>query len=504
MFSKLTTVGKLTVFILFIAVLGGVGYFTGAFDSFLGKGKIDAVTPGVTPASGDVMQISLDEWIGWKPILDANGGLETQPGSIYDQLGLKLKINVLNDATQSSTALINGSLAGAGYTVNRFAFLNDKFKSNGVPVRMVYLVNASAGGDGIIAKDGINSIEDLKGKKLAIPRGSEAQVMTEWLLSASSLSATDINGIRRKIVYFNTPDDAAKAFFAGDVDAAGTWQPYLSQAQEQGGCHILFSTKSATNIILDGIVFRQDYINKNPDKVKKFIEGALKGITMYKTQFTPIKNTFPLFATEKDENIKGMTDDAILLDLANNVSRENVAITLFADMAKIWKELGEKANPDDAANAFDFSLLKSLADKFPTATSQTPTFNEDQRTKAQSNGKALITNRLTINFASGTATLTAEGKASLNEFAAKVKLLDRVIIQIEGNTDNVGNAQANELLSYQRALSVKNFLQWQQGIDPSRFIIKGNGSDKPVADNGTEEGKASNRRTDVYLKTVEK
>lgn len=44
----------------------------------------------------------------WKSIIDANGGLTTQSGSIYDKLGVKVNINVINDATQSSNALIKG------------------------------------------------------------------------------------------------------------------------------------------------------------------------------------------------------------------------------------------------------------------------------------------------------------------------------------------------------------------------------------------------------------
>jgi len=503
-FNRLTTIGKIAIFVLLILILGAVGYFTGQFDSFLGKGKLQVNQPGALPAKSDMMQISLDEWIGWKPILDANGGLETKKGSIYDSLGLKLKINVINDATQSSTALINGSIVGAGYTVNRYAFLNEKLKTNSTPVKMVYLVNASAGGDGIIAKDGINSIEGLKGKKIALPQASEAQVMTEWLLSASSLTAEEINGIRRQFVFFNTPDDAAKAFFAGQVDAAATWQPYLSQAQQQGGCHILFSTKNATNLILDGIVFRQDYINKYSAQVRLFIEGAIKAASLYEKEFTPIKNTFPLFASETDANIKAMTGDAILLDHSNNLSRESVAVKLYEDMAKIWKTLGAHADPSDAGQAFDFSLLKALADKFPAAISKSPAFTEQERLSAQVKDQALITNRLTINFTTGTATLTENDKKALDNFVGKVKLLDRVVIQIEGNTDNVGNAQSNEELSYKRALSVKNYLQWQHGVDPSRFVIIGNGQNKPVVDNNTEAGRSANRRTDVYLKTVGK
>ena len=50
--------------------------------------------------TSSTINISLDEWIGWKSIIDANGGLTTQKGSIYDELGIDVNISVINDATQ--------------------------------------------------------------------------------------------------------------------------------------------------------------------------------------------------------------------------------------------------------------------------------------------------------------------------------------------------------------------------------------------------------------------
>jgi OOP family OmpA-OmpF porin len=56
-------------------------------------------------------------------------------------------------------------------------------------------------------------------------------------------------------------------------------------------------------------------------------------------------------------------------------------------------------------------------------------------------------------------------------------------------------------LSAKRAKAVAFYLQ-SQGVDNTRFVVVGNGQDKPVGDNNTEDGKVANRRTDVYFKTV--
>lgn len=452
------------------------------------------------------LNISLDEWVGWKPIIDANGGLKTKKGSIYDELGLKLNISVINDATQSSNALIKGDLNGAGYTVNRFAFLYPKFKENNTDVVMPYVNNSSTGGDGIIAKSDIKSVEDLVGKTIGVPRFSEAQTLVEWLLSKSDLSEQQVKDIRKNMKFFDTPDDTAKAFFSGELDAAATWQPYLTQATESSDSHVLFDTSNATSIILDGIVFRKDFYKDNKESISKLVEGAIKAEKLYDTDMKTIKDTFPMFATSSENDIKGMVGDATLSNAKTNVEylkADGTATALFNDMANIWTSIGEKATTKDTANLFTDEIVKDVATKFTNETSQSVTFSEKDRetAKQQNNDDALLSQSLTINFDTSSSSISSNSYATLREFANTAKILNGVVIQIEGNTDSNGNDKLNKELSQARAKSVATFLQ-MQGVDATRFVVIGNGEDKPKGDNKTEKGKQQNRRTDVFFKVV--
>lgn len=452
----------------------------------------------------NTINLSLDEWIGYKSIIDANGGLKTAKDSIYDKLGLKVNISVINDATQSSNALIKGDLDGAGYTVNRYAFLYNKFKESATPIKMGFITNQSTGGDGIIAKSDIKSIEDLKGKTIGVPRYSESQVFTEWLLKKSSLSSEDIQEIRNKMVLFDTPDDCAKAFFAGELDAAATWQPYLAQAKEMANGHILFDTTDATNMILSGVAFRQDFIDKNRDTVSKLLQGALEARNLYSESATAMQNSFPMFATMSEQEIKDMTGDASLVSCKDNsifLDKNGAAYTLFEEMSDMWKDLGENADRNNAIDAFDATISKDLVSSFPNDKETKVSISSEEKQKAQENDQALITQNLSINFESSGSGINADSYSSLNEFANTAKLLNNTVIQIEGNTDSTGDYNQNKQLSEDRARSIAKYLQ-AQGIDSSRFVIIGNGSDKPTGDNNTEEGKAANRRTDIYFKTV--
>ena len=239
----------------------------------------------------------------WKEILDANGGLSTKEGSIYDKLGIKVNISIINDVTQSSNAIISKKLDAAGYTINRTAFLSDKFKNAGVDVIMPYITNFSNGGDGIIAKSSINSVSDLVGAKIGVPEFSEAHTLVVWFVNQSDLSDSEKQDIINNLIMFATPDDAAKAFFSGQIDVAATWEPYLTQAKNMSDAHILFSTASSSSLVMDGILFNKDFAEKYPDVVSAFIDGALQASELYEKDLTTIKSVMPMFSTSSDEDI---------------------------------------------------------------------------------------------------------------------------------------------------------------------------------------------------------
>jgi OmpA-OmpF porin, OOP family len=70
-------------------------------------------------------------------------------------------------------------------------------------------------------------------------------------------------------------------------------------------------------------------------------------------------------------------------------------------------------------------------------------------------------------------------------------------IEIAGHTDNTGNAAANQTLSERRANTVKKTLSERYGVDGGRLTAKGYGAEQPLADNGTEQGRAVNRRVEL-------
>lgn len=448
------------------------------------------------------VRISIDEFVGWKSLLYANGGLVTTENSINAKNGICIEYVIMNDANNSSAALISGDISGAGYTVNRYAFLQSKFDEAGVEVVMPFISNYSNGADGIIASSDIKSVEDLVGKKIAVPRYSESQTLLEWLINNADLTETEKKSIRQNIIYLETADETAKAFFSGQVDAATTWEPYLTQAATSTDSRILFDTSMGTNLILTGLVFRTDFLSDNSDFMVKLIEGALEAAKYYKTEFDSAK-AMPLFELMTDDEIYEMALGAAIPTWADNVNLlTSTAPEMYKEMANIWIGLGESAVPSKFSTAFTNEYINKLSGKYPANDITSFTFSEEGRQDATeiSNNAALLSVTLNIDFEVDSYKISKSSYADLNEFAKTAQILNGVYIQIEGNTAKVDGDDGIDF-SYKRALSVAKYLQ-ALGVDSDRFIIIGNGDTKPIDTNETEEGRAKNRRTEVFFKVI--
>ena len=107
---------------------------------------------------------------------------------------------------------------------------------------------------------------------------------------------------------------------------------------------------------------------------------------------------------------------------------------------------------------------------------------------------------LQINFDSGKAIIKEESKPVIEEMVKALKDVPDLVVEIQGHTDNTGDASADQVLSEQRAAAVRKTLI-DGGIDAKRLTAKGYGLTKPVADNSTEEGRAKNRRVELVKKT---
>lgn len=525
---KLTAAGRVVAFILIAAIIA-VGAFVAwkylapaelieSFGSDILKDKVSSQSPikkadaqkPVSDQSKDqteevILNVSYDEWCGYEPAVRANGGYTTQPGSIYDQLGIKVNIHIINDHEASSNALIKGDLDAAGYTVNRTAFLSGKFENAGLDIVMPILTNYSDGGDGIIAQSGFESIESLANAKIGVPKFTESHSMVIWLVNKSDLPNETKQRIIDNLILMDDAEQTGQAFFAGSLDVAATWQPYLSYAEDSTDSHILFDTKSSNKLILSGVVFRKDFAEKNPELVTKFIEGILIANEETDIDYDIIRGVMPMFAGMSDEEVATTCSDAGLVNYNQNIELLTVdAPVVYKDMCNIWKSIGETVSDKLVDTLFDTKYIEPLATNYETLQPVEVFEVTEEQLEEAMDIPSMLSKSCTIEFYPDTAKFLDNKAAAavLDEFVEMAKLLDGTLIQIEGNLNFDGAIYSNDALSTKRAETVKKYFV-ANGIDANRIIVVGNGNSKMLVDpSGSVEETMVNRRTDIFFKTV--
>jgi outer membrane protein OmpA-like peptidoglycan-associated protein len=120
-----------------------------------------------------------------------------------------------------------------------------------------------------------------------------------------------------------------------------------------------------------------------------------------------------------------------------------------------------------------------------------PEITEEVKQKTEIAAKNIL-------FITGSARLQSKSFKGLNDVVAIMKENPDMLLAIDGHTDNVGSDERNQVLSEQRANSVKNYLV-SKGIEENRITATGYGESKPIADNNTAKGRQENRRSELTL-----
>lgn len=103
-----------------------------------------------------------------------------------------------------------------------------------------------------------------------------------------------------------------------------------------------------------------------------------------------------------------------------------------------------------------------------------------------------------ISFDTGRSDIKPTLRPILDQFANGLSGQPNTEVRIVGHTDNVGSDAVNNPLSLQRAQSARDYLT-ARGVNPNRITITGRGENEPIASNATVEGRAQNRRVEIYL-----
>ncbi len=467
--------------------------------------KVDTSKPlDVAAKETNNVRVRVNIWVGCAGGMVANGGLDTASGSIYSDEGLKVSFKIIDDWTEGSAALATNNVDMMLTTADVWAKDFGQFQDKGVSAHAFYMVDWSRGADGIIGKQGINSIEDLSGKTRAFAPYTPSHFLLWNGLKASGLSTEQRNEVFNKAVHTKDGIEPATLFAQQKVDAAVAWDPDMSDAVgKRPGAKKIYDTRVANRLIADVLVVSDRFAASSPGTVVKFIEGWLKGVDFIEQNPS---RAYTLIGTIKDFNIpadlaKSMLGGVKLSNYADNQQFFGAAGTdsdyanIFRSAQDMYRELRLIKHTSDAEESVDRRYIAALNGKFTTAATEAPIAYKEPAKGAV----PIATERRAIYFDAASARMGLDSRAVVDEVGEFMRLYENTVVDIDGNTDSSGSRALNMDLSKQRADAVKQYLVEKYHFPTERMRTNGNGPDKPIDSNDTAEGREKNRRTDIKV-----
>ena len=221
---------------------------------------------GPARAAAQTLHLGYSTWVGYGPLFLA------RDNRYFDEAGVNVELTNIEDPKLRFAALAAGKLDGLVTTLDTLSLY---WKPN-LQFQAVVGLDDSKGGDGIVSANSIKTIKELRGKRVAFNEGSVSHFFLSVLLRQNGMTEKDVQGVNLR------QDDAGAAFLAGKVDAAVTWEPWLTRAKQKPGGHILIDSSKTPGLIVDVMVIRRGVITAHPDAVRGAVQGWYRAVDYWK------------------------------------------------------------------------------------------------------------------------------------------------------------------------------------------------------------------------------
>lgn len=212
------------------------------------------------------LRIGVDVWVGFAPLYLA------QDQGFFRARGVEVQLKVMKGAEEIRAALAAGELDGQTTSLDTVLMQVDQ----GIPSLAVLALDRSDGGDGLIASSGIRSVAGLRGKTVAFQPATPSHFFLMYLLDRAAMTLKDVQ------VRTMDAGDAGAAFLAGRVDAAVTWEPWLSRAMERSDATLLATTRGDQTVIVDVLAFHPSVLRDRPDDVRSVVAAWEDAVAWWK------------------------------------------------------------------------------------------------------------------------------------------------------------------------------------------------------------------------------
>ena len=217
-------------------------------------------------AQADTVKIAHSTWVGYGPLYIA------RDKGMFKQNGVDVDLIVMEDPKERFPTLMADKIQMIASTVDT-ALLYLKKPND---FQYVVAIDDSNGGDGIVAIKDIKTIADLKGKKVAVNEGSVSEFYLNVLLAKAGLKELDLNTVNM------TAGDAGGAFVAKRVEAAVTWEPWLSKGKATDFGHLLVDSSTTPGLITDVLIVKTDWANAHQNDVAAIVKSWNEAVAYYR------------------------------------------------------------------------------------------------------------------------------------------------------------------------------------------------------------------------------
>jgi NitT/TauT family transport system substrate-binding protein len=226
-----------------------------------------AAQPTAAAAEATKVAIGISGWTGFAPLTLA------KEAGIFAANGLDVSIKKIPQASRH-LAIASGDVQCAATTVETWVVWN----ANGVATTQLFQLDKSYGADGMVVRNSIATIKDVKGKTVAASAPGTAPYFTlAWMLKKNGLSVKDVTVVNME------PGPAAQAFIAGQNDVAMTYEPYLSAVRDKPEAGKIIATTLDYPMVMDTFGCTPKFIAENEAAVKALVKSYFDALDMIKT-----------------------------------------------------------------------------------------------------------------------------------------------------------------------------------------------------------------------------
>lgn len=213
------------------------------------------------------LSIGISGWTGFAPLTLA------KEAGIFAKNGLDVTIRKIPQASRH-LAIAANDIQCAATTVETWIVWN----ANGVATTQLFQMDKSYGADGIAVRAGINSIRDLRGRRIAASAPGTAPYFTlAWMLKENGMSIRDVTVVNME------PGPAAQAFIAGQNDAAMTYEPFLSAVRDAPQAGRILATTLDYPMVMDTFGCTPAFIAANEGAVRAIVRSYFEALELIRT-----------------------------------------------------------------------------------------------------------------------------------------------------------------------------------------------------------------------------